>query len=68
AEQMVVALRSVFPCDPRPGRMRAPVPAGDGRLRRGCDNLADVLSRTRAECGRRHALLVAALRAGCAGP
>ncbi|MFC9543490.1 ATP-binding protein [Streptomyces sp. NPDC056956] len=68
AEQMVVALRSVFPCDPRPGRMRAPVPAGDGRLRRGCDNLADVLLRTRAECGRRHALLVAALRAGCAGP
>lgn len=28
AEQVVVALRSVFPCDPRPGRMRAPVPQG----------------------------------------
>ncbi|CAL9410244.1 hypothetical protein SUDANB126_01651 [Streptomyces sp. enrichment culture] len=68
AEQMVVALRSVFPCDPRPERMRAPVPAGTGRLLGGCDNLADVLWRTRVECGRRHALLVAAVRAGCAGP
>ncbi|MGW0334676.1 AAA family ATPase [Streptomyces sp. NPDC003011] len=68
AEQMVVALRSVFACDPRPGRMRAPVPAGSGRLLGGCDNLADVLWRTRAECGRRHAQLVAAVRAGCAGP
>ncbi|CAL9393768.1 ATP-binding protein [Streptomyces sp. enrichment culture] len=68
AEQMVVALRSVFSCDPRPGRMRAPVPAGGGRLQGGCDNLADVLLRTRTECGRRHALLVAAVRAGCAGP
>ncbi|WP_051713574.1 ABC transporter ATP-binding protein [Streptomyces sp. NRRL WC-3626] len=68
AEQMVVALRSVFPCDPRPERMRGPVPAGTGRLLGGCDNLADVLWRTRAECGRRHALLVEAVRAGCAGP
>ncbi|MDT0395131.1 ABC transporter ATP-binding protein [Streptomyces edwardsiae] len=68
AEQMVVALRSVFPCDPRPERMRGPVPAGAGRLLGGCDNLADVLWRTRAECGRRHALLVDAVRAGCAGP
>ncbi|MFI9167917.1 ATP-binding protein [Streptomyces lincolnensis] len=68
AEQMVVALRSVFACDPRPGRMRAPVPTGSGRLLGGCDNLADVLWRTRAECGRRHAHLVAALDAGCAGP
>ncbi|AOR31610.1 biotin transporter BioY [Streptomyces fodineus] len=67
AEQMVVALRSVFPCDPRPERMRTPVPTGSGRLLPGCDNLADVLWRTRAECGRRHALLVEALRAGCAG-
>ncbi|MEU6592291.1 ATP-binding protein [Streptomyces sp. NPDC046881] len=68
AEQMVVALRSVFPCDPRPERMRVPVPTGSGRLLPGCDNLADVLWRTRAECGRRHGLLVEALRAGCAGP
>ncbi|NEA97663.1 ATP-binding protein [Streptomyces sp. SID13726] len=68
AEQMVVALRSVFACDPRPGRMRLPVPTGSGRLLGGCDNLADVLWRTRAECGRRHAQLVAAVRAGCAGP
>ncbi|MFI1420070.1 ATP-binding protein [Streptomyces sp. NPDC020731] len=68
AEQMVVALRSVFPCDPRPERMRDPVPVGTGRLLGGCDNLADVLWRTRAECGRRHALLVGAVRAGCAGP
>ncbi|MGY4983878.1 ATP-binding protein [Streptomyces sp. 900105755] len=68
AEQMVVALRSVFPCDPRPDGMRAPVRTGSGRLLRGCDNLADVLWRTRAECGRRHGLLVDAVRTGCAGP
>ncbi|MFB7509793.1 ATP-binding protein [Streptomyces broussonetiae] len=68
AEQMVVALRSVFPCDPRPECMRTPVPTGSGRLLPGCDNLADVLWRTRAECSRRHGLLVEALRAGCAGP
>ncbi|MGW1615640.1 AAA family ATPase [Streptomyces sp. NPDC002285] len=67
AEQMVVALRSVFACDPRPDRMRAPVPVGSGRLLGGCDNLAEVLWRTRAECTRRHARLVGAVRAGCAG-
>ncbi|MEU8436801.1 ATP-binding protein, partial [Streptomyces sp. NPDC029216] len=68
AEQVVVALRSVFPCDPRPGRMRAPVPPGEGRLRADCANLADVLRRTRHECGTRHALLAQAARTGCAGP
>jgi hypothetical protein len=68
AEQMVVALRSVFACDPEPGRMREPVPTGSGRLLPGCDNLADVLWRTRAECGRRHAQYVSAVRAACAGP
>ncbi|MFG3154955.1 ATP-binding protein [Streptomyces sp. NPDC048219] len=68
AEQTVVALRSVFACDPRPARMRAPVPTGSGRLLGGCDNLADVLWRTRTECGRRHAQFVTAVRAGCAGP
>ncbi|MFE9771685.1 ATP-binding protein [Streptomyces sp. NPDC005931] len=68
AEQMVLALRSVFACDPRPEGMRAPVPAGTGRLLGGCDNLADVLWRTRTECARRHGLLVAAAGAGCAGP
>ncbi|MEU1277197.1 ATP-binding protein [Streptomyces sp. NPDC005805] len=67
AEQLVMALRPVFACDPRPERMRAPVPAGPGRLRRGCDNLAEVLHRTRSECARRHARLAAAARAGCAG-
>ncbi|WP_078917334.1 AAA family ATPase [Streptomyces sp. NRRL S-813] len=68
AEQMVVALRSVFVCEPRPARMRGPAPVGTGRLMRGCDNLAAVLRRTRTECGRRHGLLVEAVRAGCAGP
>ncbi|MFD5417781.1 ATP-binding protein [Streptomyces sp. NPDC127069] len=68
AEQVVVALRSVFPCDPRPGRMRAPVPPGEGRLRADCRNLADVLRRTRHECGTRHALLARAAATGCAGP
>ncbi|MER7791809.1 ATP-binding protein [Streptomyces sp. NPDC097640] len=68
AEQVVVALRSVFVCDPRPERMRAPVPPRDGRLRGGCENLAAVLRRTSRECGSRHAALVAAVRAGCTGP
>jgi energy-coupling factor transporter ATP-binding protein EcfA2 len=68
AEQMVVALRSVFACDPRPARMRAPASPAGGRLLRGCDNIADVLARTRQECGRRHARLIATLRAGCTGP
>lgn len=68
AEQMVVALRSAFPCDPRPDRMRAPVPPGAGRLLGDCANLADVLRRTRHECGTRHALLTAAARTGCSGP
>ncbi|MFC4472210.1 ATP-binding protein [Streptomyces xiangluensis] len=67
AEQMVVALRSVYSCDPVPRHMRAPVPLGAGRLLPGCDNLAEVLWRTRSECGRRHGLLVAAVRDGCAG-
>ncbi|MFJ8164007.1 ATP-binding protein [Streptomyces sp. NPDC096136] len=68
AEQVVVALRSVFPCDPRPGRMREPVPPGEGRLWSDCGNLADVLRRTRHECGTRHALLTRAAQTGCAGP
>jgi energy-coupling factor transporter ATP-binding protein EcfA2 len=68
AEQMVVALRSVFACDPAPERMRDAVPIGDGRLLRDCGNLADVLWRTRSECGRRHGQLVTAVRTGCAGP
>ncbi|WP_246095175.1 ATP-binding protein [Streptomyces roseicoloratus] len=68
AEQVVVGLRSVFPCDPRPRRMRAPVPVGAGRLRRDCRNLAEVLHRTAHECTRRHARLTALAAAACAGP
>ncbi|HET6633882.1 MAG TPA: ATP-binding protein [Streptomyces sp.] len=68
AEQVVIALRSAFACDPDPAAMRAPVDLTDGLLRRGCGNLAAVLRRTRAECGIRHGLLVDAVRAGCAGP
>ncbi|MEU6225320.1 ATP-binding protein [Streptomyces sp. NPDC047042] len=68
AEQMVLALRSVFACDPLPDRMRAAVPVRSGRLLPGCDNLAEVLWRTRSECSIRHGLLVAAVREGCAGP
>ncbi|WP_306329665.1 ATP-binding protein, partial [Streptomyces venezuelae] len=49
AEQVVIGLRSAFACDPRPERMRAPVPPGEGRLRRGCGNLAEVLHRTHTE-------------------
>lgn len=68
AEQVLVATRAVFHCDPRPTVMRGSVPAADGLLRGGCDNLAAVLHRTRTECGTRHAALVDAVRAGCAGP
>lgn len=68
AEQMVVALRSAFFCDPRPDLMRVPVLPGSGRLMAGCDNFADVVFRTRAECAARHAALVVAMDAGCAGP
>ncbi|MEU4271920.1 ATP-binding protein [Streptomyces sp. NPDC026092] len=67
AEQVVVALRSVFPCDPEPTRMRGSVPMGEGRLLRGCDNLAEVLHRTASECPRRHARLATVAGAGCAG-
>ncbi|WP_167518311.1 AAA family ATPase [Streptomyces albidochromogenes] len=68
AEQVVLALRSVFACDPQPSRMREPVAVGDARLRRGCDNLAEVLWRTHHQCARRHARLAATVRAGCPGP
>ncbi|MFC0599021.1 AAA family ATPase [Streptomyces palmae] len=68
AEQVLIALRAVFSCDPRPERMRVPAQRGEGRLRSGCDNLASVLLRTRTECATRHAALVAAVRAGCTGP
>ncbi|MGK5638703.1 AAA family ATPase [Streptomyces sp. URMC 126] len=67
AEQVVVALRSVFPCDPRPELMRMPVAARDGRLRGACDNVAAVLGRTSSECSIRHAVLVKAADAGCRG-
>ncbi|MEU4886658.1 MULTISPECIES: hypothetical protein [Streptomyces] len=67
AEQVLVALRSSFACDPRPDRMRSPAAVVEGRLRGGCGNLAEVLRRTRGECGTRHAALVAASRTGCAG-
>ncbi|GHH37052.1 AAA family ATPase [Streptomyces candidus] len=68
AEQVLVALRSVFVCDPQPQRMRAPAAAREVLLRRGCDNLAAVLRRTGGECANRHHALVKALGAGCAGP
>lgn len=68
AEQVVVALRAVFPCDPRPDRMRAAVPPGEGRLLGDCTNLADVLRRTRSECGTRHAMLAQAARTAAPGP
>ncbi|MEC3997626.1 ATP-binding protein [Actinacidiphila sp. DG2A-62] len=67
-EQVVVALRGVFPVSPRPDQMRAPVPVGDGRLRSACDNLSAVLARTEGECSIRHGMLVHAVRAVCSGP
>ncbi|MFI5805949.1 AAA family ATPase [Streptomyces sp. NPDC051561] len=68
AEQLLVPLRSVYVCDPRPDRMRAPVAVAEGLLRRECDNLAEVLRRTAGECPIRYAALVAAAREGCTGP
>lgn len=70
AEQAVVALRSVYPCDPRPALMRATaaVPYDDRGLTTDCRNLPAVLHRVRDECGTRHAALVEALRGGCRGP
>lgn len=70
AEQAVVALRSVYPCDPHPALMRraAAVPCDGGQLTPDCRNLPAVLRRVRDECGTRHAALVDALRGGCAGP
>lgn len=68
AEQVVVALRGVFPVAPRPELMRAPVALGDGRLRGSCDNLSAVLARTEGECVTRHAALVKAVRAVCSPP
>lgn len=67
AEQVVVALRSAFVCDPQPQAMRAAVPVGEGRLTSCCDNLADVLYRTHSQCAQRHARLVATADAGCTG-
>ncbi|MFD4029906.1 AAA family ATPase [Streptomyces sp. NPDC058637] len=67
AEQVVVALRSAFVCDPQPRGMRATVPVGEGRLTSSCDNLAEVLYRTHSQCAQRHARLVASARTGCAG-
>jgi hypothetical protein len=68
AEQLVVALRGVFPVAPRPELMRAPVVPGDGRLRAACDNLSAVLARTEGECTTRHAALVNAVREVCSPP
>jgi hypothetical protein len=68
AEQMVVALRGVFPIAPRPELMRSQVPVDDGRLRASCDNLSAVLARTEYECGTRHAMLVNSVRAVCSPP
>ncbi|MDV5148935.1 ATP-binding protein [Streptomyces sp. SBC-4] len=68
AEQVVIGLRSVFPCDPRPEGMRAPVLPGEGRLRRDCANLAEVLHRTHTDCPRRHHRLTTVAGAGCVGP
>ncbi|WP_235486955.1 AAA family ATPase [Streptomyces roseoverticillatus] len=68
AEQVVVALRAVFACDPRPELMRMPAAAHDGLLRGACDNVAAVLDRTRHECATRHMALVAAVDAGCRVP
>ncbi|MGW2179646.1 ATP-binding protein [Streptomyces sp. NPDC001732] len=68
AEQMVVALRSVFRCEPQPRLMRVPAPPGADGLRRNCENIAAVLERVHARSARRRVRLTAAVRAGCAGP
>lgn len=67
-EQLVPALRGVFPVEPRPEAMRAPVDAADGMLRGNCENLSAVLARTEGECRTRHAALVRAMREVCSPP
>lgn len=68
AEQMVLALRSTFRCDPDPSAMRPPATPRGGRLLSGCDNLAEIVLRAAAECPHRYGLLEAAAREGCTGP
>ncbi|WP_435837729.1 ATP-binding protein [Streptantibioticus parmotrematis] len=68
AEQVLIALRAVFPVEPRPWRMREAARVGDTLLRGCCENLSAVLDRTKGECRTRHAMLVEAARAACGGP
>jgi len=68
AEQMLTALREVFPIDPVPELMRRPVPlppqgSADARLRGDGRNLSLVLHRMRRECPHRWARLTRSLAA-----
>ncbi|MEU0127098.1 MULTISPECIES: ATP-binding protein [unclassified Streptomyces] len=67
AEQVVVALRSAFVCDPQPPLMRAAVPVGDGLSTSACDNLADVLYRAQGRGAQRYARLLTGAAAGFSG-
>ncbi|MFE1782113.1 ATP-binding protein [Streptomyces sp. NPDC059506] len=66
AEQVLVALRGVFPMDPDPRAMRRPARARDverALLRGDGGNLSAVLARAEEECPVRYGHLVNALRA-----
>lgn len=62
AEEVLVALRGVYPSEPVPQLMRAAGVPGDGMLRRHADNIAPVVERVERECRFRHARLFRAVR------
>jgi hypothetical protein len=69
AEQMLTALREIFPADPAPARMRGWVVADPGsRLTGSAVNVSAVLARLRGECRHRYGRLVKALREAAPHP
>jgi hypothetical protein len=68
-EQLLTALREVFPIDPVPSLMRGWVPeADDARLRTSAENLSAVIARIEGECRIRYGKLVQAVRSGTPFP
>ncbi|MFC1442163.1 ATP-binding protein [Streptacidiphilus sp. N1-10] len=68
-EDLLTALREVFPVDPVPALMRGWVPAGDdARLRSTAANLSAVLARIQSECRIRYGKLLRSVRTGSPYP
>ncbi|OIV38107.1 hypothetical protein BIV57_07570 [Mangrovactinospora gilvigrisea] len=62
AEEVLVALRGVYPSEPVPQLMRGPGVPGDTMLRRHADNIAAVVERIQQECRFRHGRLLRAVQ------